>query len=135
VIIWLWLAFFAVALSFLFYGHRADDPTLLVLGWAFLWIPAWGLSGFSVPLITGEPGIQYVNGTTTDSVFVMDPNGVLESSTEVMSHEYASYHNRLYGLGMLFIAVMGLWMSITDFKNTPSNAASLPRIRWGRYRR
>lgn len=130
-IIELFALFFIISMAFLFYGWHADDPTIATLGWAFLFIPAMGLSGIDVPLVGDTPGIQYKAGEAETLTY---PGNSTAPTSITRTDTYETYQNRLYGIALLFIASMGLWMSITNIKNTRDDAGALPRINWRFYR-
>lgn len=126
----LFVLFFSISLLMLFYGAYNDDSTFLVMGFAFLLIPAWSLAGVNVPLITDNPGVQYTNGST--QTYAYATNTTIDAITT--SNSYATYHNRTFGFALLIVAVMGMWMAITGLNNTGNDARAMPRINWRFYR-
>ena len=131
-ILWLWLIFLAFGLALLFFGYKSDDQILLTLSFIILILPAWALTGFDVPLVHDNPGIQYTAGENTTTTYSYN-NTTLTATTEETNDTYTTYKNRTWGLLLLFAMIAGFWLAITNIRNT--GEGGMPRIPFGVYKR
>lgn len=135
-IIWLFITFFLISILFLFYGASNDDAMTLTIGFAFLMLPAFALSGWDAPLIPDTPGIQYpagANATTTYSYINVSNTTQIDTETAAEITIYETYKNHAFGSGLLLVAAFGLWFSITNIRNT-EHEGKVPRMNWRRYK-
>lgn len=137
-ILWLFLTFFAVSILFLFYGGSNDDQISLTLGFSFLLLPGFALSGLDAPLIPDTPGIQYPDGFNETTTYTYDINATgqnddILSTNTIREQQYSTYQNSMFGIILLLAASFGMWFSISNINNKADNEI-FPRIKWRFYK-
>lgn len=131
----------------MFLGFWAEDQILLTIAFGLFWIPSFVLIGIDVPLIADNPGIQYPTGhnittsynetyTYAKNLTGADNEVNLEHSykTEQEASEfiYTTYHNRIYGILLMFVSVFGMVLSVGSMGGVTGYEGP-NRINWKRF--
>lgn len=136
-IIWIFLIWITLSIALLFLGFWTQDEIIQTIAFGILWIPAFAISGINAPIIDDTPGIQYIHGFNSTTTYTYDTNTTGQNDDILSTQEShtpitQTYHNRLYGILLIFASVFGMILSVASMRGV-NDYEGPSTINWRRF--